>query len=186
MKLNSLLKTLAVILLLSGICSCSTTKPSDNAMAGGGMSAAFGGAHARGLGEHAGFGDRGGTGAAFSEQANRLKAPYDQVYRFDFDKYEVRSEDVSSIEAQANYLAAHANAKVRLEGNADERGSREYNIALGWKRAKAVATILEQQGVAPSQIAMVSYGKEKPVAFGHDEASYSLNRRANLVYESKD
>ena len=82
-------------------------------------------------------------------------------------------------------MVAHPDAKVRLEGNTDERGSREYNVALGWRRAKAVASLMAQQGVAPSQIVMVSYGEEQPVAFGHDKQSYSLNRRVNLVYEAK-
>lgn len=134
--------------------------------------------HTTGLGEQSGFGDE-------TTAANKLKAPYDQTYNFEFDKYDVAQDDIASIDAQANYLLAHASAKVRLEGNADERGSREYNIALGWKRAKAVADELEKQGVKEAQIAMVSYGKEKPVAFGHDEASYRLNRRVNLVYEAK-
>jgi peptidoglycan-associated lipoprotein len=120
-----------------------------------------------------------------SVAANKLKAPYDQVYYFDYDKFEVAQDDVASINAQANYLVAHSEAKIRLEGNADDRGSREYNVALGWKRAKAAAEVLEQQGVSAKQIVMVSYGKEKPVALGQDEESYRLNRRVNLVYEAK-
>jgi peptidoglycan-associated lipoprotein len=135
-------------------------------------------AQTSGLGEQEGFG-----GENFSE--NRLKAPYNQTYLFDFNKYDVGQDDVGSIDVQANYLTEHTNAKVRVEGNADERGSREYNIALGWKRAKAIAEILKQHGVNDKQIAMVSYGKEKPVALGHDESSYSQNRRADLVYEAK-
>lgn len=133
-----------------------------------------------GLGAQGSFGDEGSLASA-----NKLKAPYDQTYYFEFDRYDVSPDDVASVDAQANYLLAHSSAKLRLEGYADERGSREYNIALGWKRAKAVADELEKQGVTESQIAMVSYGKEKPAAFGHDEASYRLNRRVNLVYEAK-
>lgn len=134
-------------------------------------------AQTAGLDEQDGFADE--------NSANRLRAPYNQVYHFDFDKYDVNTNDIASINAQASYLVSHASARVRLEGNADERGSREYNVALGWKRAKAVAAILKQQGVSDAQIAMVSYGKEKPVAEGHDEAAYSLNRRVDLVYEAK-
>lgn len=133
----------------------------------------------------AGLSDQDGFGADDISQANRLKAPYNQRYYFDFDRYDVKSDDVESINVQANYLVAHPSAKIRLEGNADERGSREYNIALGWKRAKAVAAILKQQGVKDSQIVMLSYGKEKPIAFGHDEDSHSQNRRTDLIYESK-
>lgn len=137
-----------------------------------------GGAQTSGLGSQSGISDN-------DAAANKLKPAYNQVYYFDFNQYDVHQDDIASINVQANYLTSHANAKVRIEGNADERGSREYNIALGWKRAKAVAAILKQQGVTDTQIAMVSFGKEKPVAFGHDEASYSLNRRVNLIYEAK-
>lgn len=117
--------------------------------------------------------------------ANRLKVPYNQAYYFAYDNFDVKNEDYESINVQANYLIAHPGAKVRLEGNTDERGSREYNVALGWKRARSVVAILKQQGVKNSQIAVVSFGKEKPIAFGHDEASYSKNRRVDLIYESK-
>lgn len=168
MYISNTLKVAVLVVGMFCLGACSTTKKPGEGQTG---------AQAAGLGSEAGFGD--------NTAANRLKAPYDQIYYFDFDKYEVVQDDIASINVQANYLAAHSNAKVRLEGNADERGSREYNVALGWKRAKAVAAILEQQGVTSSQIAMVSYGKEKPVAFGHDEASYHLNRRVNLVYEAK-
>lgn len=174
MQINTFLK---VTILALGICclsSCSTTKSKT-----GPMTPIQDGAQTSGMGTQNGFGDEGAL------NPNRLKAPYDQVYYFAFDKFDVNEEDVASVNVQANYLAAHANAKVRLEGNADERGSREYNIALGWKRAKAVAAILQQQGVAASQIAMVSFGKEKPVSLGHDENAYRLNRRVNLIYEAK-
>jgi len=129
-----------------------------------------------------------GSPAEFSDtniNADRLRAPYNQVYYFDFDKYDIYQGDIASIRVQSAYLSAHPDARVRIEGNTDERGSREYNITLGWRRAKTVAAIIEQQGVSPKQIVMLSYGKEKPVAFGHDEDSYRLNRRVNLIYEAK-
>ena len=126
-----------------------------------------------------GFGDYG-----FST-ANRMKAPYNQSYYFDFDGYDAKSEDLESIRVQADYAIVNPSARLRIEGNADERGSREYNITLGWKRAKAVANILKQHGVSSTQIATVSYGKEKPLALGHDEESYGQNRRVDLIYESK-
>lgn len=110
----------------------------------------------------------------------------DEVYYFDFDQDTLHAEDNDKINAQAIYLVAHPNAKIRLEGHTDQRGSREYNIALGWRRAKAVGRLLQLQGVAPNQIEMVSYGEEKPAAFGQDEDSYSKNRRVVLAYEVKE
>jgi len=132
-----------------------------------------------------GFSDEDGFAEYGSSAANRLKAPYNQTYRFEYDSVVVKQSDIESIEVQANYLVGHSKARVRLEGNTDDRGSREYNVTLGWQRAKAVASILKQYGVSNDQIAIVSFGKEKPIAFGHDEGSYRKNRRVALVYEAK-
>ncbi|AAO89657.2 peptidoglycan-associated lipoprotein [Coxiella burnetii] len=115
---------------------------------------------------------------------NPLVAPANQTYYFDFDSTQLRSLDLGAIRVQANYLATHSTAKVRLEGNTDNRGSREYNIGLGWRRDQAVARILEQEGVAPKQIDMVSYGKERPAVMGNNENAWRLNRRVNLIYEA--
>ena len=113
-----------------------------------------------------------------------LVAPANQTYYFDFDSTQLRSVDLGAIRIQANYLATHFTAKVLLEGNTDNRGSREYNIGLGWRRDQAVARILEQEGVAPKQIDMVSYGKERPAIMGNNENAWRLNRRVNLIYEA--
>ena len=85
---------------------------------------------------------------------------------------------------QANYLASHPNAKIRLEGNTDDRGTQEYNIGLGWRRDQSVARILQQQGVSPKQIQMVSYGKLRPAVPGENEKAWGLNRRVNMVYKA--
>lgn len=167
MKAIRLLSVVVLTLCVGGLTACSHFKSEGT----------LDGSQTAGLGEQDGFADE--------NSPNRLKAPYNQTYHFGFDKYDVNQEDVASINAQAGYLVTHTSAKIRLEGNTDERGSREYNIALGWKRAKAVAAVLKQQGVSDAQIAMVSYGKEKPVAVGHDESAYSQNRRVDLVYEAK-
>ena len=135
------------------------------------------GVETKGLGADDKFSDQ--------ESANKMKAPYDQVYYFDYDKDAIHQEDNASVNLQGNYLVSHPSARVRIEGHTDERGSREYNVALGWRRAKAISAILEQQGVNAKQIVTISFGKEKPVAFTHDEAAYSLNRRVNLIYEAK-
>lgn len=116
---------------------------------------------------------------------NEARAPLNQTYYFDYDQSNIQETDLLAIKAQANYLLSHPDAKVRIEGHTDERGSREYNIALGWRRAKAVVAVMDQMGVSSKQLNVVSFGEEKPIAFGHDESSWHANRRASLVYESK-
>ena len=102
---------------------------------------------------------------------------------FDFDKSDIKPDSQTVVTQWAGYLTANPTARVRLEGNTDERGTREYNIGLGERRANAVAQALEARGVAASQLNTVSYGKERPVALGHDEASWSQNRRVDLVQQ---
>ena len=123
--------------------------------------------------------------SAFAIHKNNMRAPEDQTYYFAYDNSKVRPQDVPYIKMQANYLMSHPNAKIRLEGNTDARGSREYNIALGWRRDQAVANLMQLAGVNPQQIDMVSYGKEKPAVSGDGEQIWRLNRRVNLVYEEK-
>ena len=101
---------------------------------------------------------------------------------FDFDDYSVKPEYESLLQAHANYLRSHPARHVLIQGNTDERGTSEYNLALGERRSQAVMSALETLGVPGSQLEAVSLGKEKPVALGHDEASWSQNRRADLVY----
>jgi len=104
------------------------------------------------------------------------------VIYFDFDQSDVRPDDQATLERHANRLANDATARIRLEGHADERGSREYNIGLGERRAQAVRKILLIQGAGPGQISTVSYGEERPAAFGSDEESYALNRRVEIKF----
>jgi peptidoglycan-associated lipoprotein len=101
---------------------------------------------------------------------------------FDFDSSEIKSDYDSLITAHARYLAANPKMRVRIEGNTDERGSREYNIGLGERRAQAVRRALMLQGVNESQITTVSYGEERPAVTGHTEEAWSRNRRASIVY----
>jgi peptidoglycan-associated lipoprotein len=104
-----------------------------------------------------------------------------RVY-FAFDSSTLDDENRAIVEAHAKYLADHPATGVTLQGNTDERGTREYNLALGERRAKAVAQLMTVLGVAPSRITTISYGEEKPVALGHDESSWRLNRRVDIVY----
>ena len=102
---------------------------------------------------------------------------------FDFDSYSVKDEYQSLLQQHAQYLKSHPQRHVLLQGNTDERGTSEYNLALGQKRAEAVRRAMSLLGVADSQMEAVSLGKEKPVASGHDEASWAQNRRADLSYQ---
>jgi peptidoglycan-associated lipoprotein len=104
------------------------------------------------------------------------------VIYFDYDKSDIRSEYNSVIAAHAKYLSSSPSLKVRLEGNTDERGSREYNIGLGERRAQAVRRALMLQGVSENQITTLSYGEERPAVDGHDEAAYAKNRRVEISY----
>jgi peptidoglycan-associated lipoprotein len=101
---------------------------------------------------------------------------------FDFDQSTIRSEFIDVLRAHAAYLNTNRSIGVMVEGHADERGSREYNIALGERRANTIKRFLEAEGVSPSQINTISYGEERAVAFGHDEASWAENRRGVLAY----
>jgi len=102
---------------------------------------------------------------------------------FDFDSYTIRNEFRPTIEAHARYLQANKGRRVVLQGNTDERGSREYNLALGQKRSEAVRKALVAYGVADGQAEAVSFGEEKPRATGTDEASWAENRRVDIVYQ---
>lgn len=101
---------------------------------------------------------------------------------YPFDVYVVQDADKPVVQAHAKYLSEHANRKVRLEGNCDERGSNEYNLGLGQRRADGVKKMLVVGGAKDSQLEAMSYGEEKPRATGHDEASWAQNRRTDLNY----
>ena len=104
----------------------------------------------------------------------------DRVY-FDLDHYDVRADAQPVLDAQAAWLVRYPNVQVRIEGNADERGTREYNLALGSRRANSVKEHLVSRGVAPSRIATVSYGKERPIDPGASEEAYQRNRNGHTA-----
>jgi peptidoglycan-associated lipoprotein len=118
---------------------------------------------------------------------NAMKAPMAtkaakrSVY-YDFDKFDIKPAELPTVEANARYLRDLQAVKVRIEGNADERGSREYNLALGQKRAESVMKAMRLLGVPESRMESVSHGAEKPRSSGHDEQSWSENRRSDIVY----
>lgn len=128
------------------------------------------------LGGDADASSRGGVGADGSGPNSR------KIIYFDFDKSEIKPEFASIVTSAAQNLTSHPTLKLKLEGNTDERGTREYNIGLGERRAQAVRRALLLQGAAETQISTVSFGAERPAAEGDDEAAWAQNRRVELVY----
>jgi peptidoglycan-associated lipoprotein len=119
---------------------------------------------------------------ADAEAAARQAALRERVVYFEFDSYDIQPQYAQLISAHARNLSTTGAVKVRLEGHTDERGSREYNIGLGERRAQAVRRALMLQGAGEGQIVTVSYGEERPAQAGSDEAAWSRNRRVELVY----
>lgn len=129
------------------------------------------------------------TAAQPSVAANPLKDPSNilskrSVY-FDYDSSVVKGEYKPLIEAHAKYLSAHKDAKATVQGNTDERGSREYNIGLGNRRAESVKKVMNVLGVPDKQVEAVSLGEEKPKATCHDESCWKENRRDDIVYQGE-
>lgn len=119
-------------------------------------------------------------GPEFSDPNNPLSK---QVIYFELDSSQVKQEFVPVVAAHAQYLSSHPNQRVILSGHADERGSSEYNIALGEQRAKSVERMMRAQGVTAGQLEIVSYGEEKPASMGHDESAWQMNRRVEVGYQ---
>jgi peptidoglycan-associated lipoprotein len=126
------------------------------------------------------------SGSSTGAGMNPLKDPNNVLSKrsvyFEFDSFVVEDKYKPQLEAHAKYLAGNKTVKITLQGHTDERGSREYNIALGQKRAEAVKRVLVLMGAQEVVIETVSYGKEKPKREGHDEASWAENRRVDVVY----
>jgi peptidoglycan-associated lipoprotein len=128
-------------------------------------------------------GDDWQEGSEFGGGSSLAGAELDsRVIYFEFDRADVLPEFNAVLEAHGAYLATNSNVRLRLEGHADERGSREYNIGLGERRAQAIRQILILQGVATMQLSTVSYGEERPAVLGSDDEAWALNRRVELVY----
>jgi peptidoglycan-associated lipoprotein len=187
-------KTVAAVVIAStlALAGCSGDEEKDASLTDGSLNSANGlnDASTSGFGDGSGinggrFGANGGRLGAnglppeFSDPNNPLSK---RTIYFMLDSSQVQQDFIPIIAAHARYLVANPSRHIVLEGNGDERGSREYNIGLGEQRAKTVASMLKAQGVSESQLAVVSYGEEKPVAMGHDESSWELNRRVELAY----
>jgi peptidoglycan-associated lipoprotein len=179
MKASSLIATgLVLAALLAAGCSGTATRDGSGAGAGATVeergSIADGGVTTSGAAAGSTW-----SGSPLEDPASPLST---RTIYFDFDQDTIRSEFFDALRAHAGYLIANQAATLTVEGHADERGSREYNIGLGERRAKAVERFLEAEGVSPAQIATISYGEERPAVYGNDELSWAENRRAELVY----
>jgi peptidoglycan-associated lipoprotein len=113
---------------------------------------------------------------------NSAGQPGERSVYFPFDDSTLSAQDRKLVEAHADYLRQHPDMKVRVEGNADERGSKEYNLALGQRRAESVTKAMKLMGVKDDRIEAVSYGEEKPRVQGHNEQAWSQNRRSDIQY----
>lgn len=179
MTRNILLAVLASALMLGGCAGKRTNADAGSEVAGSQVDGAASGSGVDGsgvttvtAGEGGSAGALGPTGALGSQR----------VIYFDFDSSEIRADYVDVVAAHGRFLATSPGVRVRLEGHTDERGSREYNIGLGERRAQTVKRALALQGVQDSQVVTVSYGEERPAALGSDENAYSKNRRVEIVY----
>jgi peptidoglycan-associated lipoprotein len=200
MKLNPGIKSwLLVTLIVAVVSACTTTQEEmsaggdgapvvDESQSGssGTVDGGSDGAEATGL-----DGADGGDGTPIAdygamtamEQLNRTDGDLaGRTIYFEYDSAKLTSESIVILETHGNFIAGNGEVKVRLEGHGDERGSREYNIALGDRRAQSVRRVLLFQGASSDQVETVSYGEEKPMESGHDDAAWSKNRRVELIY----
>jgi len=198
-SIHNIKSWLLVALLAVFISACATTQDEipadgdgaavDQSQGGSSTSTVDGGsdgADASGL-DGAGGGD--GTAIVDSspmtvmEQLEQTEgALSNRTIYFEFDSAKLTSESIDILETHGNFVAGNGEVSVRLEGHADERGSREYNIALGDRRAQSVRRVLLFQGASSDQVETVSYGEEKPAVSGHDEEAWGKNRRVELIY----
>ena len=170
LKLKSTICSLAVLALIAG---CSSTKLDDSAANGAGAGGAGSGGAASGV-----------APVTIDPNAQTAAGPVGvaRIVYFDYDSYTIKPEFQSLIDGHARFLKANAQRRISIEGHTDERGGREYNLALGQKRSEAVRRSLTLLGVNDAQIEAVSFGKEKPAAQGTGEDVWAQNRRAEIVY----
>ncbi|HKE94987.1 MAG TPA: peptidoglycan-associated lipoprotein Pal [Povalibacter sp.] len=165
-----------VAILISAVALSGCPKKHQN-LPDAGAQAVEGGASTSGATNN----DVSGAGLGADQQAIQALQRAGTIIYFDFDRAEIKPEFVPIVTAHAQFLNANPARKLRLEGHSDERGSREYNIGLGERRAQAVKRALLLQGVNETQLTTVSYGEERPAVQGSDEAAYAKNRRVELV-----
>ncbi|SFT92891.1 peptidoglycan-associated lipoprotein Pal [Halomonas saccharevitans] len=178
MQLKSHARTLAIALSLAVVAGCSSTGGSQDGDMDGGLAGGDRGGVTTGTTDGRGVnGDRAGQ---MTDADGRI--PATRTIYFEYDSDTIRSEFEPVLTAHARFLRANPSATVILQGHTDERGTREYNLALGERRAGSVERYLNVQGVSPSQIEVVSYGEERPAARGANEQAYAQNRRVVFAY----
>jgi len=182
-------RMLLLVLPVAAIIGCSTDQTKESAEGANGTGPG-GSAEGTGIGAGSNFGATGvGTdrvynpedrmGGGFDDPVNPLSK---RIIYFDYDHSEVRPEYQSVIASHAAFLAKNPKSGVILEGHTDERGSREYNLALGERRAQTVRQLMQLNGAAPNQLEVVSYGEERPASIGHEESAWQSSRRVEIVY----
>lgn len=177
-----ILPILATTLVLTGCASKpKNTLPNPSTQLGGADSSV----NTEGLSEDAILAAQNLAGAS-SRGVTQANKPFlaKRVVHFDYDSSSISNQDYQTLQAHAQFLLANSNSRVALAGHTDERGTREYNMALGERRAKAVESFLISNGVSATQLEAVSYGKEMPINLGHSEASWKENRRVEINYEA--
>jgi len=187
------MKNLILISVLAlSITACGDRIKPDEGTAGDGSAGSgsdnAGGASAGGIADGSGIGGtalEGGKLVSYAENAinDANNVLFEKIVYFSFDSNAVTDDYIELVKHHGKYLSFNTNASVRLEGHADERGTREYNVALAEQRALAVKQLMLFEGASKDQISIISYGEEKPVSFGHDDESMSLNRRVEIVYQ---
>lgn len=175
MNVGKALALVAAVAIMAGCSSTSTRTGAGDASGAAGTGTGADGASAYGA----------GTGTGVSGVGLEEVATLRTVFYFDFDRSVVQQEGFSDLEAHARFLSRNPSVSVRLEGHADERGSREYNMALGERRANAVERLLVVNGAAANQIEAISYGEERPAVVGSHEGAWAQNRRVELKYVTR-
>jgi peptidoglycan-associated lipoprotein len=175
MKKSRSLVVLVLLAMVIAFSGCSSKgKPKDEGGPGSGTPGISG---PGGIGQPGGEGPGGADGSG----AQVSGMPSERLVYFDYNRSDIRADARAVLEAHAAFLAAHP-TNIRLEGHADERGSREYNLALGERRAESVKRTLVIMGVTESLMNTLSYGKERPIDPGHDESAWQRNRRVEIIY----
>ncbi|OAN18425.1 peptidoglycan-associated lipoprotein [Photobacterium jeanii] len=175
MQLNKVLKGLAIALPMMTLAACSSTEGTETSASESTNKASEQTVVTTPVENE--------TPVLSEQELRNQELRQEQTIYFKFDNAEIQPDYQAMLEAHAEYLRNNPAQKVNVEGHADERGTPEYNIALGERRANAVAKYLQALGVSANQLDIVSYGEEKPLVLGHTEADYAKNRRSVLVYK---